>query len=57
MTSSFNLPCGCTASDISSPEPLECEECGEWYYGERPLEIGDVVRCEECERKESEWTE
>ena len=54
MTSRFNLPPGCTLSDISGPEPLECDECGEQFYGERPREIGDVVRCEECERKEEE---
>lgn len=54
MRSDFNLPGGCTLSDINGPEPLICDECGEEFYGERPREIGDVVRCEECERKEEE---
>ena len=57
MTRNLNLPPCCTISDINGPEPLICDECGEQFYGEVPREIGDRVVCEECERKESEWTE
>lgn len=54
MRFDFNLPLSVTLSDISGPEPLICNECGEPFYGEAPQEIGDVVRCEECDRKEEE---
>lgn len=54
MTRNFNLPACCTPSDINGPVPLICDECGEEFYGEKPREIGDVVMCRECERKENE---
>lgn len=53
----FNLPACCTISDINGPEPLICDECGKEFYCEKPREIGDLVVCGECERKEEECCE
>lgn len=57
MRSNFNLPASCTLPDINGPEPLICDECGEEFYGDRPMEIGDVVRCGGCDRKEESYDE